>query len=238
MDELRQRIAWLRNRNVRTEPNNADAPVETAQGDVVREGERVQLRRHTVANRPAFQRWYADDEIARLLRHDQRALTHLQSRSYFDTIMLPASANGHAWAIHDRASGMLIGACALMDFEGAQHRSAYLRILIGEKSWWGHGYGTEATELVVREAFERLGLDEVKLEVFSTNERAVRAYRRVGFQQTGEHREWVGRDRFELHVLEMSLYRGEFLAIDEEQDHAAPGASPAPDAITIQTDGM
>jgi RimJ/RimL family protein N-acetyltransferase len=113
-----------------------------------------------------------------------------------------------------------------------------LRILIGEKSWWGHGYGTEATELVVREAFERLGLDEVKLEVFSTNERAVRAYRRVGFQQTGEHREWVGRDRFELHVLEMSLYRGEFLAIDEEQDHAAPGASPAPDAITIQTDGM
>jgi RimJ/RimL family protein N-acetyltransferase len=238
MDELRQRIAWLRNRNARPEPTNAETPAETPQGELIREGDRVQLRRHTLANRPAFQRWYADDEIARLLRHDQRALTHLQSRSYFDTIMLPASANGHAWAIHDRASGALIGACALMDFEGAQHRSAYLRILIGEKSWWGHGYGTEATELVVREAFERLGLDEVKLEVFSTNERAVRAYRRVGFQQTGEHREWVGRDRFELHVLEMSLYRGELEAIDAERIEAAPESTPAPDAITMQTDGL
>lgn len=146
----------------------------------------------------------------------------MQSRGYFDTIMLPASANGHAWAIHDRASGVLIGACALMDFEGGQHRSAYLRILIGEKAWWGRGYGTEATELVVREAFERLGLGEVKLEVFSTNERAVRAYRRVGFIQTGEHREWVGRDRFELHVLEMSLYREEYLASREEQAQFTP----------------
>jgi RimJ/RimL family protein N-acetyltransferase len=161
----------------------------------------------------------------------------LQSRSYFDTIMLPASANGHAWAIHDRASGTLIGACALMDFEGARHRSAYLRILIGEKSWWGHGYGTEATELVVREAFERLGLDEVKLEVFSTNERAIRAYRRVGFQQTGEHREWVGRDRFELHVIEMSLYRGELEQIDAERAEAAPGVTPDHGAITLQSDG-
>jgi RimJ/RimL family protein N-acetyltransferase len=161
----------------------------------------------------------------------------LQSRSYFDTIMLPASANGHAWAIHDRASGTLIGACALMDFEGTQHRSAYLRILIGEKAWWSHGYGTEATELVVREAFERLGLDEVKLEVFSTNERAVRAYRRVGFQQTGEHREWVGRDRFELHVIEMSLYRGELDQIDAERAEPEPGVTPAPGAITLQSDG-
>ena len=73
----------------------------------------------------------------------------------------------------------------------------------------------------MQEGFDQLGLDEVKLEVFSNNERAVRAYLRVGFEQTGEHREWVGRDRFELHVLEMSLYRGEF-----EERGAAPDYTP------------
>ena len=76
----------------------------------------------------------------------------------------------------------------------------------------------------MREGFEKLALDEVKLEVFLTNERAIRAYAKVGFLQTGEHREWVGRDRFELHVLEMSLYRGEF-----EDGRLALGYTPAGD---------
>jgi RimJ/RimL family protein N-acetyltransferase len=210
MDELRNRFSWLRSRSSRPDPTPPGAPANEPEPDVVREGRLVQLRRHTVANRTAFQRWYADEEIAKLLRHDQRTLNHLQSRSYFDTIMLPASANGHAWAIHERSSGKLIGASALMDFEGSAHRFAYFRIVIGEKPFWGRGYGREATVLSVAEGFERLGLDEVKLEVFSTNERAIRAYRHVGFQQTGEHREWLGRDRFELHVIEMSIYRGEF----------------------------
>ena len=223
MDEFRQRISWLRSRALRSDdqaPEVVDENgVESEAGGIVREGDLVQLRRHTVANRAAFQRWYADDEIAKLLRHDQRPLNHLQTRNYFDSIMLPASAQGHAWGIHERAGGRLIGSSALTDFEGARHRSAYFRILIGEKPWWGHGYGREATELTMLEAFEQLGLDEVKLEVFSTNERAVRAYIRVGFQQTGEHREWVGRERFELHVLEMSLYRGEFEDRGAEPNH-------------------
>ncbi len=228
MDEFRQRISWLRDRALRTDNPNVDPADETAVaslgGALVREGELVQLRRHVTANRAAFQRWYADEEIAKLLRHDQRTLNHLQSRNYFDSIMLPASAQGHAWGIHERASGHLIGSSALTDFEGARHRSAYFRILIGEKGWWGHGYGREATELTMQEGFDRLGLDEVKLEVFATNERAVRAYRRVGFEQTGEHREWIGRDRFELHVLEMSLYRGEF-----DERGAAPDHTPVLD---------
>lgn len=238
MGDFRQRISWLRNRASRVESTDDDAKPSPAEGELVREGSLVQLRRHTPANRPAFQRWYADDEIAKLLRHDQRALNHLQSRNYFDTIMLPASANGHAWAIHDRASGTLIGACALMDFEGSSHRSAYLRILIGEKPWWGYGYGTEATTLTVREAFETLGLDEVKLEVFSTNQRAIRTYQRVGFQQTGDHREWVGRERFELHVIEMSLYRGEFEDRQAELDDAPAHAEHPSDAMISHPDDL
>jgi RimJ/RimL family protein N-acetyltransferase len=226
MDEFRQRISWLRNRAARSDNQAVEATdpaaVETRGGDLVREGELVQLRRHVAANRAAFQRWYADEEIAKMLRHDQRPLNQLQSRSYFDSIMLPASAQGHAWGIHERAGGRLIGSAALTDFEGFSHRSAYFRILIGEKLWWGHGYGREATELTVREGFERLGLDEVKLEVFSTNQRAVRAYLHVGFRQSGEHREWVGRERFELHVLEMSLYRGEFEDRRADEVNQAP----------------
>ena len=40
------------------------------------------------------------------------------------------------------------------------------------------------------EAFERHGLDSVKLEVFDYNLRAIAAYQRVGFKLVGEHTEW------------------------------------------------
>lgn len=186
-----------------------EQPRETgsACGALVRAGQRVDLRRHVPANRDAFVRWYADREIAEMLRHDLEPLTPVQSRGYFDTIILPMSARGHCWAIHDHATGALIGSTALTDVNQVSH-SALFRIVIGEKSCWGAGRGTEATRLVVAEAFERLGLTRIRLEVFAENERARRAYRRVGFRETGEHTEWVPGKRRQLHVVEMEIEHG------------------------------
>lgn len=175
-------------------------------GELVREGRLVRLRTHVPANRPAFQRWYADGEIARLLRHDQEPLNAIQSRGYFDTIILPLSARGLCYAIHEAATDRFIGTSALTDFDAAAG-SALFRIVIGEKDCWGRGYGTEATRLVAEEGFLRHGLRRVQLEVFRHNQRAIAAYRRVGFHVTGEHVEYVGRPRFRLDVVEMALDR-------------------------------
>jgi RimJ/RimL family protein N-acetyltransferase len=179
-------------------------------GALVREGTRVRLRKHIPANRPAFQDWYADEEIARLLRHDQRPLNDVQSRGYFDTIILPMSAAGTCYAIHEAATDRFIGSTALTDFIGHDHPSALFRIVIGEKDCWDKGYGTESTRLVVEEAFKTHNCSEVRLEVFQHNQRAIAAYRKVGFRITGEHVELVGWDRTKLHVIEMSLRHEEY----------------------------
>jgi RimJ/RimL family protein N-acetyltransferase len=194
-------------------------------GALVREGDGVRLRRQVPANRPAFQRWYADPEIARLLRHDQEPLTNVQSKGYFDTIILPLSARGMCFAIHEVETEEVIGMSALTDID-ANAGSALFRIVIGEKDRWGRGYGTEATRLVVREAFERLGLREVRLEVFRHNPRARSAYARVGFEVTGEHVEWVQRLNVQLNVLEMRLLREEFYR-REQSGTDQSGMSPA-----------
>lgn len=205
-------------------PEDAEGGEEI--GSLVREGERVALRRHVLGNRAAFQRWYADPEIAYLLRHDLQPLTDRQSQGYFDTIIMPLSATGHCFAIHERGSDLLIGTTALTDIRGRQPRTALFRIVIGEKDLWGRGYGTEATRLVVEEAFERLGIDEVRLEVFAHNPRAISAYQRVGFHQTGEHVEYVGRDRYPLHVEEMAIDRASFeRATQSKQQPAESGSS-------------
>lgn len=234
MDDIRNRIAWLRRRG-QDDPAVDDAP-PAAVGHIVREGRLVRLRTHVPENRAAFQRWYADEEIARLLRHDQRPLNEIQSRSYFDTLILPSSARGQCYAIHEVDTDRLIGTTALTDFEGSARRKAYFRIVIGEKDCWGRGYGTEATNLVMHEAFERHGLSAVKLEVFRHNGRAANAYLRVGFEQTGEHTEWVGRERWELHVVEMELSREQFKQSFEVGE--APDVDSQPNEINRDTNGL
>lgn len=179
-------------------------PDDDIPNGVVRTGEIAELRKHQAADVDDFMRWYMDPEIARLLRHDLRPLTANQARGYFLSIVLPASATGTAWAIHDRVSGNLIGTTAItqVDFDA---KSCLFRIVIGEKQAWGHGFGTDATRLVVEEVFESLGLDRVKLEVFDHNPRARRSYEKVGFVETGRTVEWAGKMR--LDVIAMELHR-------------------------------
>lgn len=192
-------------------------------GALVRKGRLVSLRSHVPVNREAFQRWYADREIAELLRHDLEPLTLTQSRGYFDTFILPSSARGTCFAIHERKTKRLVGTTALTDrVSGRDGVSALFRIVIGEKDVWGLGYGTEATRLVADEAFDGLGLSEIRLEVFNHNARAIAAYTRVGFEVTGDHVEWVTRKRTELRVVEMRLSREAFLA-QADRDSAGSG---------------
>ncbi|MFM8594096.1 MAG: GNAT family N-acetyltransferase [Chloroflexota bacterium] len=179
---------------------------------VVRQGEIAELRTHVPANLEAFQRWYADPEIAELLRHDLEPLTPLQSRGYFQSLILPLSARGLCYAIHDRSTGELVGTTAITDITTTRDggRSGLLRIVIGEKSEWGRGLGTDATKLVMEEAFDEHELDEMRLDVYRHNPRAIATYRRVGFRVTGEHVEWLSRRKQELHVIEMTITSDEF----------------------------
>ena len=211
---LRRRMMWRPRAWVGDDEQIPVVPTEvlparepSSSGRLVRSGKLVNLRVHVPEGRAAFQRWYADPEIALLLRHDQEPLSLENSRSYFDTIILPSSAQGLCFAIHDAATGTLIGTTALTDLEGNPARRSFFRIVIGEKAFWGEGRGTEATDLMMAYAFTTVALELVRLEVFQHNPRAIAAYRRVGFEPTGSHVEWVGTERRELHVLEMALPR-------------------------------
>jgi RimJ/RimL family protein N-acetyltransferase len=209
---------WLR-RRLELRTTNRETSLDDRgreRGTLVRKGRLVSLRTHVPANREAFQRWYADREIAELLRHDLEPLTPDQSRGYFETFILPSSARGTCFAIHERKSKRLVGTTALTDrVSGRNGVSALFRIVIGEKEVWGRGYGTEATRLMAEEAFDSMGLSEIRLEVFNHNVRAIAAYARVGFEVTGEHVEWVTRRKTELRVIEMRLSRDAFLANDD-----------------------
>lgn len=172
--------------------------------NIVRAGNKVRLQTHVAADEAAFTRWYTDPEIAYVLRHDLRPLTTYQAQGYFSSIVLPNSAHGTTWAIHENLTGGLLGTSAITEVDETAGECLF-RIVIGEKLAWGKGYGTDATRLVVAEAFERFNLHTVNLEVFAHNERAQRSYLRVGFQEVGRSEEWARSKR--LDVIAMKLTR-------------------------------
>jgi RimJ/RimL family protein N-acetyltransferase len=83
-----------------------------------------------------------------------------------------------------------IGHCGLFHADVAALRCE-LGIAIGEKYYWGRGYGREAVRLLLDYAFWIRNFRRVWLEVHAANERAIRAYRACGFVEEGRMREHV-----------------------------------------------
>lgn len=193
-------------------------------------GSTVLLRRHVPANLAAFQRWYGDPEVARLTRYQDGPMRPDEIERFFQVRALgPGSL---AMAIHLRDSGRLIGSCAFSQLDG-DNGAALFHITIGEPDAWGHGYGTEATRLMLEHAFGTLGLHRVALSVFAFNERALRAYRKVGFVLEGRSREAIWRDGRWWDELHMSLLVHEWVVLRRTAAAAGeavqPGAGMSPD---------
>ena len=89
-------------------------------------------------------------------------------------------------------------------------RRAMLGIAIGEKEYWGQGYGTEATRLLVDYGFNLLNLNNIMLGVFAFNQRAIAFYKKVGFKEIGWRRQAriIGGQKYD--VLLMDILAEEF----------------------------
>jgi RimJ/RimL family protein N-acetyltransferase len=90
-------------------------------------------------------------------------------------------------------NGQFIGVCGLSHFN-ATAQTAELGIGIGDKAYWGQGYGREAVALLLEYAFRYRNFQRVWLWVHAANERAIRAYRAVGFVEEGRLRRHVWSD--------------------------------------------
>ena len=184
-------------------------------------GTKVVLRRHVPANIGAFQRWYADSEIARLARYQATPMRPEEIERFFAARVVGPEAL--AMAVHEKATDRLVGTCAFSQLDG-ENGSALFHITIGEADVWGKGFGTEATQLMVDHAFGTLGLHRIALYVFEFNERAIRAYKTSGFVVEGRSRESIWRDGRWWDELAMSVLESDWLTTRGAAFQAAESA--------------
>lgn len=148
-------------------------------------GERVHLRVATEEDFEHLADWWVEGEWAVL----QQGTIRPQGREALKDVFRRWSKNdtptGAGFSVVD-AEGSFLGHATLFGAELPARIATFAIMLI--PSAVGHGYGSEAARLMLRYAFDELGVNKVELHVWSFNARAIRAYERAGFRREGVRR--------------------------------------------------
>lgn len=178
-------------------------------------GERVRFRGVERADIPQFVQWLNDPEVLEgILIH--YPLSQADEEGWFDR-MLTRPADERVMAIEVKETApdgggetwKFIGSCAF-DYIDWHARAAEFGIIIGEKSYWDRGFGSQAVRLLVQHGFDTLNLNRIYLHVFETNPRAIRAYEKAGFTLEVRERQAEFKHGKYIDVLLMSILREEF----------------------------
>lgn len=101
-----------------------------------------------------------------------------------------------------------------------KERTATTGAVIGEKEFWGKGYGTDAKMLLLDFAFNTLGLEKVNSEAYEFNERSKNYSLKCGYVIEGKKRSQVFRHGRRWDVIILGVLREEWLSIWEEYQKA------------------
>nr|WP_221379750.1 GNAT family protein [Actinoplanes polyasparticus] len=168
-------------------------------------GDKVRLRALGVADAEALWRWNHDADVMRWM-DEGYAETTAQVAKWLEE--RAANAYGDVLFGVEEPGGTLIG---LVRLHGAEPETgvADLDVYLGEKDFWGKGYGTDAVRTVCRYGFEKMRLRKITLTAVVENEPAVHIYRKVGFVEEGRLRQVFRRDGEWIDKFTMGLLANE-----------------------------
>lgn len=146
---------------------------------------RIHLRAIELADALNYQKGTTIEEI-RFMTGTPREFSIQEIKAHIKQIQQDESREDYAICLNK--TGEMIGELAIFDIDET-NRSAAFRISMNNSAYLGKGLGTEAIELIKNHVFTTLSLNRLQLEVFSHNQRAKKAYEKVGFIQEGLLRE-------------------------------------------------
>lgn len=171
-------------------------------------GSKVTLRPGDESDIYLLSKWYNDVELNKLAGWSDSKVTVQKlryniSRSFgYDPMNL----------MIDNEEGKPIGTIQLYDFN-EQDKSCKLGIRIGDRNYWGKGYGEDAVNTLLEYAFMKIDIYRVTLRVYEYNERAVKCYLKCGFQYEGRLRHSAYIDGEFYDEIIMGILKSDFLKL-------------------------
>ncbi|MCB5247262.1 MAG: GNAT family N-acetyltransferase [Candidatus Cloacimonetes bacterium] len=149
-------------------------------------GQRCYLSPISLEDAERYTEWVNDMEIGQFVMFSTAIFDLDKEREALQRLMRESVS----FAIVEKDNNKAVGNCSLMGISDV-HRHAQFGIFIGDKTYWNQGIGTEATALILDYGFNILNLQNISLEVFGFNKRAIRCYEKVGFKFVGQRRDYI-----------------------------------------------
>jgi len=155
----------------------------------VMEGEHVRLRRIERADIATVHKWMNDSEVMAWARFSaDHMISAAQLERDLEKDLAGEDTESVRYMVEDRATGAPIGWCTIRTWD-RKHVSANVGIALGEKAYWGKGYGTEAMRLLLTIVFDYQGWHRADLWTLAENDRAIKSFEKAGFRLEGRERE-------------------------------------------------
>ena len=159
-------------------------------------GEKVRLRPRKTGDAAAEYKWRTDEELCLLDAAPPLEFTYFD---FLDRYLVELEYPGltHTLAI-DTLDGRHIGNCSVFNFDFlAGH--VEVGLMIGEKEYWGRGYGSDALKTLARYVFEISDIRLILLRTLDWNTRAQACFSKCGFTSCGS----MTKDNYHFIVMEL-----------------------------------
>lgn len=163
----------------------------------------VRLRPFEWQDAEKYRQWVNDPAIVSLIDR-VRPVTAEEHRRWYEGIV--GDPHCVIFAIEALPANCFVGCVWLYGID-YRHRHAELRIVIGEKQYWGKGIGKEAISAVVEFAFKKLYLHKLFAYVLATNTRAAEVFTKAGFRREALLKKEKYIDGVFVDVLRVSLLK-------------------------------
>lgn len=157
--------------------------------------------------------WINDPEIQATLNYDYPT-SLARTESWFNKVIFDLTRRD--FEVYDKESNKYIGFAGLMDIKYPIMKAEFYTV-IGDKSYWRGGYGTDVYRVLVDYGFKELGLNKIYGYQLLHNEGAHKVIERLGWKRDGLLREDLyshGKivDRYIVSILrkdwvELDVYR-------------------------------
>ena len=194
------------------------------EGAVVVRGRLIALRTKRIEDAEDDYRWRVDPELAQL----DATVTIRLSLDDFRARMAEELRYPTAWVKRfaiETPEGVHIGNCMAYDLDTVTGEGE-VGIMVGERAYWGKGYGTEALALLVEQCFAMIAIRRLYLHTLDWNDRARRAFAKIGFREVRPVRR-AGKDFILMEILrkDWPAKRSAVPAPDAHADGHGQGAS-------------
>lgn len=168
-------------------------------------GERIYLSPRNTEDVEVFTEWLNDFETTDYIGRSCMLFTLEAEKKYLEN-----NADVEAtFSIIDMKKDKMIGVVGIENIDHI-NRKGTLGIFIGDKDYRENGYGTEAIKLVLDFGFNYLNLNNINLNVFEFNKRAIACYKKCGFKEYGRRRQSDFLNGKYYDTIEMDILADEF----------------------------